>query len=96
MLIFCLGFSVFMYFMGLVSFTMKRKHLLLMLLSLEFIILSLFFNLFLYLAYFYFEYFFSMVFLTMSVCEGALGLAILVSLIRTHGNDYFSTFNVLW
>nr|AND96233.1 NADH deshydrogenase subunit 4L [Onthophagus bonasus] len=96
MLIFCLGISVFMYFMGLISFTMKRKHLLLMLLSLEFIILSLFFNLFLYLAYYYFEYFFSMIFLTMSVCEGALGLAILVSLIRTHGNDYFSTFNVLW
>nr|AND96534.1 NADH deshydrogenase subunit 4L [Onthophagus diabolicus] len=87
---------MFMYFMGLISFSMKRKHLLLMLLSLELIILSLFFNLFLYLSYFYFEYFFSMIFLTMSVCEGALGLGILVSLIRTHGNDYFNVFNVLW
>nr|AND96428.1 NADH deshydrogenase subunit 4L [Onthophagus vulpes] len=96
MLIFCLLFSVMMYFSGLVSFSMKRKHLLLMLLSLEFIILSLFFNLYLYLSFFYFEYFFSMVFLTMSVCEGALGLGILVSLIRTHGNDYFNSFNVLW
>nr|AND96389.1 NADH deshydrogenase subunit 4L [Onthophagus schwaneri] len=96
MLILCLLVSVFMYFMGLVSFTMKRKHLLLMLLSLELIILSLFFNLFLYLSFFNFEYFFSMIFLTMSVCEGTLGLGILVSLIRTHGNDYFNTFNVLW
>nr|AND96522.1 NADH deshydrogenase subunit 4L [Onthophagus alcyon] len=87
---------MFMYFMGLVSFTMKRKHLLLMLLSLEFIILSLFFNLFLYLSFYYNEYFFSMVFLTMSVCEGALGLSVLVSLIRTHGNDYFNSFNILW
>nr|AND96122.1 NADH deshydrogenase subunit 4L [Cheironitis hoplosternus] len=96
MLIFYMGFSVVMYFSGLLSFSIKRKHLLLMLLSLELIILSLFFNLFLYLSYMNYEYFFSMVFLTMSVCEGALGLSILVSLIRTHGNDYFQTFNVLW
>nr|AND96350.1 NADH deshydrogenase subunit 4L [Heteronitis castelnaui] len=96
MLIFYLFFSMVMYFSGLFSFSIKRKHLLLMLLSLELIILSLFFNLFLYLNYMSYEYFFSMIFLTMSVCEGALGLSILVSLIRTHGNDYFQTFNVLW
>nr|AND96195.1 NADH deshydrogenase subunit 4L [Onthophagus ochreatus] len=96
MLISYMFFSVVMYFSGLISFTMKRKHLLLMLLSLEMIILSLFFNLFIYLSYYYYEFFFSMVFLTMSVCEGALGLSILVSLIRTHGNDYFNTFNILW
>nr|AND95984.1 NADH deshydrogenase subunit 4L [Onthophagus laticollis]AND96402.1 NADH deshydrogenase subunit 4L [Onthophagus bicallosus] len=96
MLIFCLMISIFMYYMGLISFSMKRKHLLLMLLSLEFIILSLFFILFLYLSFFQYEFFFSMIFLTMSVCEGSMGLGILVSLIRTHGNDYFNTFNILW
>nr|AXS65109.1 NADH dehydrogenase subunit 4L [Coleoptera sp. 7 KM-2017] len=96
MLIFCLLFSIIMYFFGLISFSMKRKHLLLMLLSLEFIILSLYFNLFLYLSFFMFEFFFGMIFLTMSVCEGALGLSIMVSMVRTHGNDYFQTFNVLW
>nr|ARH54490.1 NADH dehydrogenase subunit 4L [Melolontha hippocastani] len=85
-----------MYFSGLFSFCINRKHLLLMLLSLEFIILSLYFNLYLFLMYFNFEFYFGMVFLTMSVCEGALGLSILVALIRTHGNDYFQTFNVLW
>nr|AML26765.1 NADH dehydrogenase subunit 4L [Scarabaeidae sp. BMNH 1274750] len=96
MLSFCLLFSILMYFSGLISFTMKRKHLLLMLLSLEFVILSLYFNMFLYLSYFNFEFFFCMIFLTMSVCEGALGLSILVSLIRTHGSDYYQVFNVLW
>nr|AND96586.1 NADH deshydrogenase subunit 4L [Oniticellus egregius] len=88
--------SIYMYFMGLISFSMKRKYLLLMLLSLEMIILSLFFNLFVYLSLYSCEYFISMIFLTLSVCEGALGLAILVSLIRTHGNDYFNLFNILW
>nr|YP_010631656.1 NADH dehydrogenase subunit 4L [Propomacrus bimucronatus]AFQ62298.1 NADH dehydrogenase subunit 4L [Cheironitis sp. MJTNT-2012]WBP61434.1 NADH dehydrogenase subunit 4L [Propomacrus bimucronatus] len=96
MLSFCLGFSVMSYVGGLISFCLKRKHLLLMLLSMEFIVLGLFFNLFLYLSYYDFEFFFSMIFLTMSVCEGALGLAILVSMMRTHGNDYFQSFNVLW
>nr|YP_010118100.1 NADH dehydrogenase subunit 4L [Popillia mutans]QPN54194.1 NADH dehydrogenase subunit 4L [Popillia mutans] len=96
MLIFCMLFSVIMYFSGLISFCIKRKHLLLMLLSLEYIILGLYFNLYLFLMYFNFEFYFGMVFLTMSVCEGALGLALLVSMMRTHGNDYFQTFNVLW
>nr|ALO71037.1 NADH deshydrogenase subunit 4L [Aleocharinae sp. 5 EF-2015] len=89
-------FSIIMYFSGLLVFCMKRKHLLLMLLSLEFIVLSLYFNIFIYLSNFMFEYYFCMIFLTMSVCEGALGLSILVSLIRTHGNDYFQTFSILW
>nr|ANJ70453.1 NADH dehydrogenase subunit 4L [Hydrochus sp. BMNH1425167] len=89
-------FSMVTYFMGILSFSLKRKHLLLMLLSLEFIVISLYFNMFIYLSYYNYEYYFSMIFLTMSVCEGALGLSILVSLIRTHGNDYFQTFNVLW
>lgn len=96
MLILCLLFSIFIYFGGLFSFCVKRKHLLLILLRLEFIVLRLFFNLYLFLAYFNFEFYFGMIFLTIRVCERALGLAILVALVRTHGNDYFQTFSVLW
>lgn len=96
MIISCLIFSIFIYFRGLVSFRIKRKHLLLILLRLEFIILSLYFNLYLFLIDFNFEFYFGIIFLTFRVCEGALGLAILVSLIRTHGNDYFQSFNILW
>nr|UFR82886.1 NADH dehydrogenase subunit 4L [Mecynorhina polyphemus] len=92
----CVVFSIIMYICGLMSFCIKRKHLLMMLLSLEFIILSLYFNLYIYLMYFSYEYYFGMIFLTMSVCEGALGLAILVAMVRSHGNDHFQTFNVLW
>nr|QNP10002.1 NADH dehydrogenase subunit 4L [Ochthebius lederi] len=89
-------FSMIMYIIGILVFSFKRKHLLLILLSLEFIILSLYFNMFLYLSYFMNEFYFSMIFLSMSVCEGALGLSLLVSLIRSHGNDYFQSFNILW
>nr|YP_010535009.1 NADH dehydrogenase subunit 4L [Meloe proscarabaeus]UYA96976.1 NADH dehydrogenase subunit 4L [Meloe proscarabaeus] len=88
--------GLFMFFMGLIMFSLKRKHLLLMLLSIEFMVLALYFNMFIYLSLLGNDYFFSMVFLTFSVCEGALGLSILVSMIRTHGNDYFQGFNLLW
>nr|ARI44182.1 NADH dehydrogenase subunit 4L [Celyphus obtectus] len=81
--------------LGFFVFVSNRKHLLSMLLSLEYIVLSLFLLLFIYLNLFNYESFFSMMFLTFSVCEGALGLSILVSMIRTHGNDYFQSFNVL-
>nr|YP_010240642.1 NADH dehydrogenase subunit 4L [Aleochara postica]QTG39872.1 NADH dehydrogenase subunit 4L [Aleochara postica] len=89
-------FSMFMYMCGLVVFSMKRKHLLLMLLSLEFIIISLYFSLFIILSFYSSENYFSMIFLTMSVCEGVLGLSILVSMLRMFGNDYFQSFNMLW
>nr|WDA94032.1 NADH dehydrogenase subunit 4L [Apotropina sp. 1 JJC-2023a] len=84
-----------MLMMGLFMFISSRKHLLSMLLSLEFIVLILFFLLFIYLNLLGYESYFSMMFLTFSVCEGALGLSILVSLIRTHGNDNFMSFSVL-
>nr|AXS66375.1 NADH dehydrogenase subunit 4L [Cucujoidea sp. 12 KM-2017] len=87
---------IFMFLSGCLSFSIKRKHLLVMLLSLEFIILSLFSLMFIYFSMYSYEFYFSLIFLTMSVCEGALGLSILVSMIRTHGNDYFHTFNILW
>nr|YP_010309687.1 NADH dehydrogenase subunit 4L [Apalus guerini]UMR54804.1 NADH dehydrogenase subunit 4L [Apalus guerini] len=88
--------SMLMFFSGLIMFSLKRKHLLLMLLSIEYMILSLYFVMFIYLSFLSNDYFFSMIFLTFSVCEGALGLSILVSMIRTHGNDYFQGFNLLW
>nr|ARO47915.1 NADH dehydrogenase subunit 4L [Osmylidae sp. EMHAU-20151229-16] len=88
-------FSIFMFVVGIMVYSMKRKHLLSMLLSLEFIVLSLFYMLYLYMLMFNYEFFFSMIFLTFSVCEGALGLSILVSMIRTHGNDYFQSFSIL-
>nr|YP_010309778.1 NADH dehydrogenase subunit 4L [Leptopalpus rostratus]UMR54895.1 NADH dehydrogenase subunit 4L [Leptopalpus rostratus] len=88
--------SLLMFFCGLLMFSLKRKHLLLMLLSIEFMVLALYFSLFIYLSFLSNDYFFSMIFLTFAVCEGALGLSILVSMIRTHGNDYFQSFSLLW
>nr|YP_010535879.1 NADH dehydrogenase subunit 4L [Crypsis chinensis]UYB79091.1 NADH dehydrogenase subunit 4L [Crypsis chinensis] len=81
---------------GLFSFVLNRKHMLMVLLSLEFLVVVVFFLLVLCFVGFEGEKIFLMIFLTFSVCEGVVGLSILVSLIRMYGNDYFQSFNVLW
>nr|ALO76528.1 NADH deshydrogenase subunit 4L [Scydmaeninae sp. 840218] len=73
-----------------------RKHLLLMLLSLEYIVISIYFSLFFYLLMYQFNMYMLMIYMVMIVCEGVLGLSILVLMIRAHGNDYMKTFNLLW
>nr|YP_010305139.1 NADH dehydrogenase subunit 4L [Pyrrhia umbra]ULR87045.1 NADH dehydrogenase subunit 4L [Pyrrhia umbra] len=86
---------ILMFIMGNLIFISKHKHLLIVLLSLEFIVLSIFFFMLIYLMMIDYDMYMLMVFLVFSVCEGALGLSILVSMIRTHGNDYFQSFNLL-
>ena len=87
--------SLLIFISGILVYVLKRKHLLSTLLRLEFIVLSLFYLLFLIYINYNYEYYFTIIFLVFRVCEGALGLSILVSIIRTHGNDYFQSFNVL-
>nr|YP_009327763.1 NADH dehydrogenase subunit 4L [Asymmetricata circumdata]APB92614.1 NADH dehydrogenase subunit 4L [Asymmetricata circumdata] len=96
MLIYSINFFIFMYFSGLIVFCLKCNHLLLMLLSLEFIVLTLYVGLMLFILTFMYESYFLMIFLTMSVCEGALGLSLLVLMVRSFGNDYFKSLSVLW
>nr|QHR79492.1 NADH dehydrogenase subunit 4L [Gonimbrasia belina] len=84
-----------MFIIGNLIFITKNKHLLIILLSLEFIVLSIFFFLLMLLSFMEYDMYMLMIFLVFIVCEGALGLSILVSMIRTYGNDYFQSFNLL-
>nr|YP_003208284.1 NADH dehydrogenase subunit 4L [Diatraea saccharalis]ACI31824.1 NADH dehydrogenase subunit 4L [Diatraea saccharalis] len=86
---------IIMFVLGNMIFVSKHKHLLIVLLSLEFIVLSIFFFMVLLFSLIEFDMYMLMVFLVFSVCEGALGLSILISMIRTHGNDYFQSFSML-
>nr|YP_010735829.1 NADH dehydrogenase subunit 4L [Myrmeleomastax wideis]WEL32802.1 NADH dehydrogenase subunit 4L [Myrmeleomastax wideis] len=85
--------SLFIFFSGAYVFSSKRKHLILVLLSLEYIVISLFLMIVLYLLFFNNELYFVIIFMVMSVCEGVLGLSILVSMIRSHGNDFLNSFS---
>ena len=85
----------FLFFCGIWVFSSNRKHLLATLLRLEFIVLVLFVVIYFYLCCYDYELYFVMLFLVFSVCEGALGLSILVSMIRGFGNDFFQSYGVL-
>nr|AYN73152.1 NADH dehydrogenase subunit 4L [Marellia remipes] len=94
MFMFSIFTTCFIYFSGIYVFSSSRKHLLMVLLSLEYIVLSLFMFIVIFIINFNYDYFFPIIFLVFSVCEGALGLSILVSMIRSHGNDYFNSLNL--
>lgn len=86
---------IFIFMSASMVYVSNRKHLLITLLSLEYLILSLFLFLCIYLIKNNLEIYFIILFLVFRVCEGALGLSILVSIVRTHGNNYFQSFNLL-
>nr|AKE36797.1 NADH dehydrogenase subunit 4L [Rubiconia intermedia] len=80
---------------GVVVFCSTRKHLLLSLLSLEYMVLCVFIFMFIVMMNYGYELYFSMYFLVFTVCEGALGLSILVNLVRSQGNDYLSSMSLM-
>nr|ANI87262.1 NADH dehydrogenase subunit 4L [Metopaulias depressus] len=86
---------LFMIFCGLWGFISYHKHLLNSLLSLEFMMLGIFWLLSLQMLNVGSEIYFILFFLTLVVCEGALGLSLLVLIVRSHGSDYFKSFNML-
>nr|WPN89787.1 NADH dehydrogenase subunit 4L [Metallus sp.] len=84
-----------LFFLGMFSLCLNRKYLLMILLTLEFIVLVIYFQMMIFLSMFEMELFFSMFFLVFSVCEGVLGLSILVLMVRTNGNDFFQILSIL-
>ena len=82
-------------FTGLLAFASNRKHLLNTLLSLEFTMVNLFWFIVVLIRGVGGDLYFRLFFLTLAACEGALGLALLVAIVRTHGNDNFASFRIL-
>lgn len=92
-LTFLLLFSGILIF--LIAFVSKRKHLLATLLRLEGLILIIF-GMFYYLRAYYVSFQgFLLVFLTLAACEGALGLSLIVLIVRGYGGDQFQSFRFL-
>lgn len=62
---------------------------------LEFIIVSVFFNIYLILIIIERNFYLIIIFLTIGVCEGALGLSLIVIIVRFYGNDYLNSISLL-
>nr|ASO76791.1 NADH dehydrogenase subunit 4L [Meimuna opalifera]AWV83311.1 NADH dehydrogenase subunit 4L [Meimuna opalifera] len=84
-----------MFMSGISSLCWNHKHVMMSLLSLEFIILSLFCYFSFLLSILMSDLFMLIIFLTFSVCEGVLGLSCLIMLIRSHGNDNLMSMNLM-
>nr|WBV74580.1 NADH dehydrogenase subunit 4L [Timomenus komarovi] len=87
------GVNVMM--VGVILVASRRKHLLATLLSLEMTVLGTFLVVSWGQSMGYGCLTFGLVFLTLSVCEGSLGLSLAVVIVRAHGNDYFQGVSVL-
>nr|YP_010996527.1 NADH dehydrogenase subunit 4L [Sophonia fuscomarginata]WPC85269.1 NADH dehydrogenase subunit 4L [Sophonia fuscomarginata] len=90
-----LFFVFYLFFFSLVSLVFVRKHLFLCLISLEFIVLLLLFLILMYCLLFEYNFYIYVIFMTFYVCEGVLGLSVLVYMIRCYGNDYLNSM-FLW
>nr|YP_009918957.1 NADH dehydrogenase subunit 4L [Potamophylax latipennis]QMP96537.1 NADH dehydrogenase subunit 4L [Potamophylax latipennis] len=88
-------FIMVSYLISNFMFSLNRKHLLIILLSLELIVLNLFFYSYIYLLLNLLNsVYFLVMFMVLTVCEGVLGVSILVYMVRVHGKDYVSVYSV--
>nr|YP_010586403.1 NADH dehydrogenase subunit 4L [Nothopsyche ruficollis]UZZ44191.1 NADH dehydrogenase subunit 4L [Nothopsyche ruficollis] len=89
------SFITMNYMIGNFMFSLNRKHLLVILLSLELIVLNVFFYMYVYVLFnLSNSVYFMMMFMILSVCEGVLGVSILVYMIRVYGNDYVGVYSI--
>nr|QOL00526.1 NADH dehydrogenase subunit 4L [Rhinopodisma eminifrontus] len=93
MFMFYLFTSLLVYFACVYVFFSNRKLLLLVMLSLVFIVFSLFMLIVIFLIEFDYDCFFLLFFWFFSDCEVALGLSILVTMIRCHGKEFLNSFS---
>lgn len=79
---------------GYVGLFVERGHLMMVLLLLEGVILGFFSLLLFGVAFSFSNFYLCLVLIRFGACEAAVGLSLLVSLIRTHGNDFVSSLTV--
>nr|YP_010878956.1 NADH dehydrogenase subunit 4L [Batracomorphus curvatus]WHE42608.1 NADH dehydrogenase subunit 4L [Batracomorphus curvatus] len=84
-------FFFFIFFFSLFSFIGVRRHILLCLMMLEFMVVSVLILIYFYLALNFYSLYLYVFFMTIFVCEGVLGLSGLVYFIRYYGNNYLNS-----
>nr|AIZ58617.1 NADH dehydrogenase subunit 4L [Ornithodoros moubata]UYB78479.1 NADH dehydrogenase subunit 4L [Ornithodoros moubata] len=86
--------SMFLFFSGGFSLLMNRKHILLIMLSLEFMYLGAMVNVFIICGISKF-FLILIVFMIVVVCEAGLGLSVLVLSVYFYGSDKTRMMNLL-
>nr|YP_009136192.1 NADH dehydrogenase subunit 4L [Nephotettix cincticeps]AKC91098.1 NADH dehydrogenase subunit 4L [Nephotettix cincticeps] len=86
---------MYMYMFSLISLLVIRKHIFLCLISLEFIVISILMMIMYYSLMYLSSYYLMVIAMVFFVCEGVLGLSVLVNMIRCYSNDYLNSM-ILW
>jgi len=89
--------SSVLFLLGILGYLIVRKHVIMLLVSLELMLLSINMNLFIFSAYLddIFGQFFSLFVLTVAAAESAVGLAILLVYYRLRGTIMVNIINLL-
>nr|YP_010890511.1 NADH dehydrogenase subunit 4L [Colpocephalum eucarenum]WIM51517.1 NADH dehydrogenase subunit 4L [Colpocephalum eucarenum] len=87
-------FFIFFFFMGLMKILMSEK-IISILMSIEVVMLSLFFLLYMLHKFWFPGSVMCVVYLTFMVCESVLGLGAYISISRMSGKDQFKTMNLI-
>nr|AIC09095.1 NADH dehydrogenase subunit 4L [Gasteruption sp. M19] len=85
-------FFIFMSFFMLMYFV---KHLLMMLVVMEFILVGMMYFMFFVFNYLDMNYSFFIYFMVLGVCEGVMGLSLMVIMMRMFGNDYIKVLSLM-
>nr|QQQ88759.1 NADH dehydrogenase subunit 4L [Hyalella tiwanaku] len=93
MLTYLFVLALLMLFASIYTFILNYTHLLNSLLSLEMMAVIVYFLIALVFMCMGVEMFYLLFFLVLIVCEGVLGLSLLISIVYSHGEDYFKLFN---
>nr|YP_010329450.1 NADH dehydrogenase subunit 4L [Haemaphysalis cornigera]YP_011004260.1 NADH dehydrogenase subunit 4L [Haemaphysalis taiwana]UNO53907.1 NADH dehydrogenase subunit 4L [Haemaphysalis cornigera]UNO53920.1 NADH dehydrogenase subunit 4L [Haemaphysalis cornigera]WPS93622.1 NADH dehydrogenase subunit 4L [Haemaphysalis taiwana] len=88
-----MSMTFFIYMVGMFSFVLNRFHMMLLLMSIEFMYLSL-------MVIFFFNSSMTsiinvFVFLTVIVCEASIGLSLLILISFYYGNELMSSLNLI-
>nr|YP_010936699.1 NADH dehydrogenase subunit 4L [Apanteles gelechiidivoris]WKW91669.1 NADH dehydrogenase subunit 4L [Apanteles gelechiidivoris]WLN31487.1 NADH dehydrogenase subunit 4L [Apanteles gelechiidivoris] len=87
--------TIILFLISIFMYSSFYKHLLMSLISLEFMILNLSLMMYYNLYYLKLNMFLMSFFWTISVCESIMGLTILVFLVRKLGNDFTKMLNII-
>ncbi|YP_009515513.1 NADH dehydrogenase subunit 4L (mitochondrion) [Hyalella azteca] len=77
------------------AFVSNYSHLLNSLLTLELLSVTLYLSIAAIFSSVGSELFYLLFFLVLVVCEGVLGISLLISLAHSHGEDYFKSMNAM-
>nr|QBG38556.1 NADH dehydrogenase subunit 4L [Acropyga arnoldi] len=83
----------YIYLIILMSLIFMYKYMLVILMLIEFMVLSLFMIMYMIFSLVNLEVF-VIYYLVFSVCEGVLGLTLLILIVRFHGNELYYIFSI--